>query len=75
MSGNDHYVKVSFNSEMVRGMALWNFLVLSLRELMLYGDQMTSMKIILKLLSTAFTNFYLLYSFIIALNSFEEDFS
>ena len=25
LSGNDHYVEVSSNSEMVRGMALWKF--------------------------------------------------
>ena len=34
LSGNDHYVKVSSNSEMVRGMALWKFFG-ALRELML----------------------------------------
>ena len=34
LSGNDHYVEVSSNSEMVRGMALWNFFGAH-RELML----------------------------------------
>ena len=34
LNGNDHYVKVLSNSEMVRGMALWNFFG-ALRELML----------------------------------------
>ena len=34
LSGNDHYVKVSSNSEMVCGMALWKFFG-ALRELML----------------------------------------
>ena len=45
LSGNDHYVKVSSNSEMVRGMALWNFFG-ALRELMLNGNITIAMKVL-----------------------------
>ena len=39
LSGNDHYVEVSSNSEMVRGMALWIFFGAH-RELMLRSQNL-----------------------------------